>query len=111
MKPINYHGNYMVLELTNKCNCNCVHCIRDKGVPYLSIPHHTGRAAKYRDFDLPFHNPERETVLEIYSWWGSSEARHDDLYLKGGKTDRRAYWQDALRLGYRYGGPFRRSVR
>jgi len=75
----------------------------EQGVPYVSIPHHTGRSGKYRDFELPFHNPERETVLEVYSWWGSSEARQDDLYLKGGKTDRRAYWHDALELGYRYG--------
>ncbi len=75
----------------------------EQGVPYLSIPHHTGRASKYRDFEDPYHNPERETVLELYSWWGSSEGRHDDLYLKGGKTDRRAYWRDALELGYRYG--------
>jgi len=74
-----------------------------QGVPYISIPHHTGRAGKYRDFDDPYYNRERETVLEVYSWWGSSEARHDDLYLKGGKADRRAYWQDALELGYRYG--------
>lgn len=74
-----------------------------QGVPYLSIPHHTGRSAKYRDFELPFHNPARETVMEVYSWWGTSQARQDDLYLKGGKTDKRAYWQDALELGYRYG--------
>lgn len=75
----------------------------EQGVPYVSIPHHTGRSGKYRDFEDPYHNPERETVLEVYSWWGSSEARHDDLYLKGGKTDHRAYWRDALELGYRYG--------
>ncbi len=75
----------------------------ERGLPYLSIPHHTGRAGKYRDFEDPFHNPDHETVLEIYSWWGGSEGRHDDLYLKGGKTDRKAYWRDALELGYRLG--------
>ncbi|MGD2174055.1 MAG: hypothetical protein PVJ27_01530 [Candidatus Brocadiaceae bacterium] len=74
-----------------------------QGAPYLSIPHHTGRAGKYRDFEDPYHNPDRETVLEVFSWWGSSQARHDDLYLLRGKTDARAYWQDALKLGYRYG--------
>ena len=36
MKPINYHGNYLVMGLTNNCNCNLVYCIRDNGVPYLS---------------------------------------------------------------------------
>lgn len=75
----------------------------NQGVPYISIPHHTGRAGKYRDFEDPFFNPDRETVLEVFSWWGSSEARHDDIYLKGGKADCRAYWRDALALGYRYG--------
>ncbi len=74
-----------------------------QGLPYVSIPHHTGRAAKYRDFENEWHNPERETVFEVFSWWGSSEARRDDLYLKGGKSDRRSYWHDALQLGYRYG--------
>ncbi|MBU7003965.1 MAG: DUF3604 domain-containing protein [Theionarchaea archaeon] len=75
----------------------------DQGEPYLTIPHHTGRAAKYRNFELPYYNRERETLLEIYSMWGSSEARDDDYFLRGGKTDQRAYFQDALELGYRYG--------
>jgi len=75
----------------------------EQGTPYISIPHHTGRAGKYRSFEEPWHNPARETVLEVYSWWGGSEARRDDLYLKGGKTEARAYWADALELGYRYG--------
>lgn len=75
----------------------------EQGTPYLSIPHHTGRAHKFRDFELDFFDPERERVLEVYSMWGSSEARDDDIFLKGGKTDRRAYWRDALQLGYRYG--------
>lgn len=75
----------------------------DNKAPYLTIPHHTGRASKYRDFDLPYHNQENEPVLEVFSMWGSSEARHDDFYLNGGKTDSRAYLQDALKLGYQYG--------
>jgi len=74
-----------------------------QGEPYLTIPHHTGRAAKYRDFGLPYHNPEREPVFEIFSMWGSSEARHDDFFMRGGKSDAQAYLQDALKLGYRYG--------
>jgi len=74
-----------------------------QGKAYLTIPHHTGRAAKYRDFGLPYHNPEREPVFEIFSMWGSSEARHDDFFMRGGKSDARAYFQDALKLGYRYG--------
>ena len=75
----------------------------EQGVPYMTIPHHTARAGKYRNFEDPHYNPEREPVLEVYSWWGSSEARHDDLYLKGGKAEARAYWRDALELGCRYG--------
>jgi len=74
-----------------------------QGKPYLTIPHHTGRAAKYRNFTLPYYNPTREPVLEVFSMWGSSEARHDDFYLRGGKSDAPAYLQDALKLGYRYG--------
>ena len=74
-----------------------------QGIPYLSVPHHTGRAGKFRSFEEPWHNPARETVMEVYSWWGSSEGRRDDVYLKGGKADARAYWTDALELGYRYG--------
>ncbi len=75
----------------------------ERGVPYISIPHHTARAAKYRDFENEWHNPERERVLEVFSWWGSSEGRHDGLYLKGGRSEKRSYWRDALELGYRYG--------
>jgi hypothetical protein len=74
-----------------------------QGKEYMTIPHHTGRASKYRNFDLPYYNPDREPLLEIYSMWGSSEARHDGYFLQGGKTDNHAYLQDALRLGYRYG--------
>ncbi len=75
----------------------------EQGVPYISIPHHTGRAGKFRDFELPYYDEENETLLEIFSMWGSSEGRHDDFYLKGGKTDSKAYLRDALKLGYKYG--------
>ena len=75
----------------------------EQGEPYLTIPHHTGRAAKYRNFELPYSNEENETLLEIFSMWGSSEHRNDDYFLRGGKTDQRAYFQDALQLGFRYG--------
>jgi len=75
----------------------------EQGKPYITIPHHTGRAAKYRNFELPYYNRERETLLEIYSMWGSSEARHDGYFLRGGKTDGKSYFQDALLLGYKYG--------
>jgi hypothetical protein len=75
----------------------------DQGREYLTVPHHTGRAGKYRDFDLPHYNRENETLLEIFSMWGSSEARQDDFFLSGGKTDSHSYFQDALRLGYKYG--------
>jgi len=75
----------------------------DQGVPYISIPHHTGRAGKYRNFELPYYKKENESLLEIFSMWGSSEGRHDDFYLKGGKAEERAYLRDALELGYKYG--------
>ena len=73
------------------------------GEPFITIPHHTGRAFKYRDFALDYYDHDREPVLEIFSQWGSSEARHDDFFLKGGRTDSKAYFQDALELGYKYG--------
>ncbi len=75
----------------------------ERGKPYTTIPHHTGRAAKYRDFELPYYGLDREPVFEVFSMWGCSEAENDGFCLKGGKTSRRAYLQDALRMGYRYG--------
>jgi len=36
MKPINFPGNYMVVELTNNCNSNCIHCIQDKPTTHFN---------------------------------------------------------------------------
>jgi len=77
--------------------------LEDQGIPFIVVPHHTPRAGKYRDFDLPYYAGENEPVLEVFSMWGSSEANDDGLYLKGGKATARAYLEDALALGYRYG--------
>lgn len=35
INPINFHGNYMVLELTNRCCCSCIHCARSPDSPYF----------------------------------------------------------------------------
>ncbi len=71
--------------------------------PYMTVPHHTGRRTKYRDFSDPVYDPKREPLFEIYSAWGSSE-RHDSTFsLHAGMTDRPAYFVDALTRGCRYG--------
>jgi len=73
------------------------------GQEYLTIPHHTGRAGKYRDYADPAYDPAREPLFEIYSGWGSSESRVSRFPLRGGNSDRPCYFQDALRRGCRYG--------
>ncbi len=77
--------------------------LQNSGKTFMTIPHHTGRAAKYRDFSDPVYAPEYEPLFEIYSGWGSSE-RYDSPYpLRLGNTHKQAYFQDALRHGCRYG--------
>ena len=73
------------------------------GRPYITVPHHTGRAGKYRSFADPVYDAQREPVFEIYSCWGSSEARWTAFPLQGGNADEPCYFQDALRAGCRYG--------
>ncbi len=73
------------------------------GKAYFTVPHHTGRAAKYRSFDDPVYDAAREPLFEIYSGWGSSESRASRLPLWGGNGDRPCYFQDALARGCRYG--------
>lgn len=75
----------------------------DTGKPYLTIPHHTGRADKFRTWDDPCHDPEREPLFEIYSSWGSSEMRHSRMPIYGGNNDAPAYFVDALRAGAHFG--------
>ena len=73
------------------------------GKTYMTIPHHTGRAGKYRDFSDPVYDATREPLFEIYSGWGSSESRVSRFPLRGGNSDKPCYFQDALRAGCRYG--------
>ncbi len=73
------------------------------GKEYLTIPHHTGRAGKYRDFSDGVYDPQREPLFEIYSGWGSSETQASNYPLRGGNSDRPCYFDDALRQGCRYG--------
>jgi hypothetical protein len=35
MKPINFQNAYLVLELTNVCNLNCDHCVRNQDAVHL----------------------------------------------------------------------------
>ncbi len=71
--------------------------------PYLTIPHHTGRAQKYRSWEEPTYDSQREPLFEIHSSWGSSEMRHSRLPISGGNNDAPAYFVDALRAGARFG--------
>lgn len=73
------------------------------GKDYLTIPHHTGRAGKYRSFADPVYDRGREPLFEIFSAWGSSECRWNRFPLHAGNTDEPAYFRDALLAGCRYG--------
>ena len=73
------------------------------GEESFTVPHHTGRAGKYRSFAAPVYDPDREPVFEVYSCWGSSESRWNRFPLHAGNTDEPAYLVDALRAGCRYG--------
>jgi len=74
------------------------------GRDYFTVPHHTGRAGKFRTFTrADAYDRHREPLFEIYSAWGSSERRCNRFPLHGGNTDEPAYFSDALRAGCRYG--------
>ncbi len=73
------------------------------GHEYFSVPHHTGRAGKFRSFDNDTYDPAREPLFEVYSAWGSSEKRVNQYPLHGGNTDNPSYLTDALQSGCRYG--------
>ncbi|MHC4914125.1 MAG: hypothetical protein ACYTGB_01430 [Planctomycetota bacterium] len=73
------------------------------GEKYFTVPHHTGRSGKYRSYDDPDYDAEREPLFEVYSGWGSSERRRTRFPLHAGNTDRPAYFVDALKAGCRYG--------
>jgi len=73
------------------------------GEEYFTIPHHTGRAGKYRSFADNVYDAQREPLFEIFSMWGSSESRWNRFPLYAGNSDEACYFQDALRAGCRYG--------
>ncbi len=71
--------------------------------PYFTVPHHTGRAHKYRTWDDPCYDPDREPLFEIYSSWGSSEMRHTRFPISGGNNNAATYFTDAIKAGARFG--------
>lgn len=73
------------------------------GKAYFTVPHHTGRAAKYRAWTEATYDPRREPLFEIYSSWGSSEMRHSRMPISGGNNEDVSYFVDALKAGARYG--------
>ena len=73
------------------------------GEEYLTIPHHTARAGKFRSFADPVYNLEREPLFEIFSGWGSSETRWNRFPLSGGNSEQPAYYVDTIKAGCRYG--------
>ena len=73
------------------------------GKPFFTVPHHTGRAGKFRAWDEDYYDPQREPLFEIYSSWGSSEMRWTRLPISGGNNDAPSYFTDALRAGTRFG--------
>jgi hypothetical protein len=77
--------------------------LESTGKPFFTVPHHTGRAEKYRAWNEDYHDPEREPLFEIYSSWGSSEMRHTRLPISGGNNDAPSYFVDALKAGARFG--------
>jgi hypothetical protein len=75
------------------------------GKTYFTAPHHTGRSGKYRTFgqESDVYDPKREWAFEIYSGWGSSEARWTRYPIHGFNNDDTGYFVDALRAGTRFG--------
>lgn len=77
--------------------------LNESGKDFFTVPHHTGRADKYRNFSDALYNSKYEPLFEIFSAWGSSESRRNKFPLAGGNSDRAAYFQDALKAGCRFG--------
>ena len=75
----------------------------DKGMDFMTAPHHTGRYKKNRSWRGPWYRPEHEWLFEIYSTWGSSEQRHSRYPLHGMNTENPAYFRDAIAAGCRLG--------
>ena len=77
--------------------------LEKNGKDYITIPHHTARKEKYRDFDIKQYNGEKEPVFEIYSMWGSSERKLNQYNFWRDRSDKSSYFQDALIRGCKYG--------
>ncbi len=75
----------------------------ETGKPYFTAPHHTGRSGKYRTWEENYHDPVREPLFEIYSSWGSSEARWTRFPITGANNNDPSYFVDALKAGARFG--------
>ena len=77
--------------------------LEQQNIDFMTIPHHTGRRDKYRDWNKGRYSPNNEPLFEIYSMWGSSECYDSRYPLRGLNSEQPAYFVDALRLGCRYG--------
>lgn len=77
--------------------------MKANGSPFFTVPHHTGRAAKFRAWNEPRYDPLREPLFEIFSSWGSSEMRWSRYPISGGNNDAPSYFVDALKAGARFG--------
>ncbi len=62
----------------------------------MLIPHHP---MAWMNWDV--HDPELDRLVEIYSCWGSSEHRHNELWSKSSPEKRSVRY--ALSLGYKLG--------
>lgn len=77
--------------------------LRRQGREFITIPHHTARIEKSRDWSLDYYGgPKAEPVFEIYSRWGTCEFKGNPRSVLG-TLDSKAYFQDALARGYRLG--------
>ena len=77
--------------------------LKKGGGDYITVPHHTARKEKYRDFDIPDYNRDKEPVFEIYSMWGCSERKLNQYNFWRDRSDKSSYFQDALIRGCKYG--------
>jgi len=78
--------------------------LKDQGKEFITIPHHTARFLKSRDWSMDYYGgPEVEPVYEVYSRWGTSEFQGNPRSMSSGASDGKAYYRDALNRGYKLG--------
>jgi len=77
MRPINFHANYMILELTNKCNSNCIHCIREVGSPHLMEQGFIKKEAVKKLMDNLYENNIKFYDLNLF--WLGDPLMHPDF--------------------------------